>query len=328
MIDHSLHLINRDRRTTPLGGVGPLSLDNLVSASGGCLVKNELYDYSPLPSRPRLEFPDGARLAFYIGLNIEHFRVDVPFPTGLGTVPDPLSYGWRDYGNRVGIWRLMEIFDDLGMRATGIVNSEVCTEYPQIIEAGVERGWSWAAHGQTNSILPAGMDDGEEQSALDQMFATFDASLPFRPRGWLGPALNETFATPRKLADAGVTYLLDWCADDQPFHLNVPGLLSVPYSIDVNDYVLYVGNPGITGQDYERIVLDQFAQLLEDSAQTGRVLGLPLHTFLTGQPYRARALKRVLSEIASADEVWLCTADDIAEHFSSRDEGEAKSGQS
>jgi peptidoglycan/xylan/chitin deacetylase (PgdA/CDA1 family) len=272
-----------------------------------------------------MEFPEGKRLAFYLGLNIEHFRMDLPFATGIGTVPDPLSYGWRDYGNRVGIWRLMDIFDDAGMRATGIINSEVCTEYPQIVQAGVERGWSWAAHGQTNSILPAGMDDAEEQAALDEMFATLDAAMPSRPRGWLGPALSETFATPQKLADAGVTYLLDWCADDQPFHTNIPGLISVPYSIDVNDYVLYVNNPGVTGQDYERIVLDQFAQLLEESEGTGRVLGLPLHTFLTGQPFRARALKRVLAEITSADEVWLCTADEIAEHFLQTAPGSAAS---
>jgi len=278
---------------------------------------NELYSYSPIVSRPPLTFPGGARLAFHVGVNIEYFRMGIPFPTGLGTVPDPMAYGWRDYGNRVGIWRLMDIFDEVGIPVTGILNSDVCTEHPEIIAAGIERNWSWVAHGKTNSIIQAGMEPAAEQTFLDEMFATFDAALPARPKGWLGSALNETFQTPRMLADAGITYLLDWCADDQPFALNIPGMLSVPYSIDVNDYVLYVSNPSLTGEDYERIVLGHFEQLLEDSAKTGRVLALPLHTFLSGQPYRARALKRVLRTIASTDEVWLCTSDEIAEHYTS-----------
>jgi len=278
---------------------------------------NELYDYLPLPERPRLELPNGARLAFYLGLNIEHFRIDLPFATGSGTVPDPLSYGWRDYGNRVGIWRLMDIFDDVGMRASGILNSEVCTEYPQIIEAGVERDWAWVAHGKTNSIKQSDVNPAEEGTFLSEMFATLDSALPARPKGWLGSWLNETFATPKLLGDAGVTYLLDWCADDQPFDLNIPGMISVPYSLDVNDYLLYMSNPSLTGQDYERIVLAQFEQLLEDSQDTARVFALPLHTFLVGQPYRAKALRRVLSEIAAVDEVWLCTSDELAEHYTS-----------
>ncbi|MEV7908363.1 polysaccharide deacetylase, partial [Streptomyces anulatus] len=223
-------------------------------------MKNELYSYSPIVSRPPLTFPNGARLAFYIGLNIEHFRIDMPFP-GVGSVPDPLSYGWRDYGNRVGFWRLMDLFDDIGIRATGIINSEVCTAYPQIIEAGIERNWAWVAHGKTNSIFQSSMADKgreEEEQFLKEMFATLDASLPARPRGWLGSGLSETFATPQLLANSGIEYLLDWCADDQPFPLNVPGMLSVPYSLDVNDFVLFTSTPGLSGPDYERIVLDQF----------------------------------------------------------------------
>lgn len=209
----------------------------------------------------------------------------------------------------------MELFDDIGIRATGIINSDVCTAYPEIIEAGVARNWAWVAHGQTNSIFQSGMSLEEEQQFLADMFATLDASLPSRPRGWLGTGLTETSETPRLLAEAGFTYLLDWCADDQPFPLNIPGMLSVPYSIDVNDYVLFMANPGLSGPDYERIVLDQFEQLLEDSATTGRVLALPLHTFITGQPFRSKYLKRVLKTIASTPEVWLCTSDEIAEHY-------------
>lgn len=279
-------------------------------------MKNELYSYSPIVGRRPLAFPGGARLAFHAGVNIEHFRMEIPLPTGVGTVPDPLSFGWRDYGNRVGIWRLMDVLDESGVRVSGIVNSDVCTEYPEIVEAGIDRDWAWVAHGKTNSIVQAGMSPEDERQFLNEMFETLDHALPSRPKGWLGSGLNETFATPQMLADLGVTYLLDWCADDQPFELNIPGLLSVPYSIDVNDYVLYMSNPALTGQDYERIVLDHFEQLLEDSATTSRVMALPLHPFISGQPYRARALKRVLKVIGATEGVWFCTSDELAEHYS------------
>ncbi|HEY4005632.1 MAG TPA: polysaccharide deacetylase family protein [Pseudonocardia sp.] len=279
----------------------------------------QLYSYSPIVSRPPLRFPDGARLAFYVGLNIEHFRQDMPLTAVggpvAGPVPDPLSQGWRDYGNRVGIWRLMDILDEVGVRASGIINSDVCTAYPEIIEAGVARDWAWVAHGQTNSIMQSGMSPDEEQQFLGEMVATLDSSLPSRPRGWLGPGLTETAATPQLLADAGFSYLLDWCCDDQPFPTNIPGLLSMPYHLDVNDYGLFTSNPSLSGPDYERIVLDQFEQLLQDSASTGRVMALPLHTFIIGQPFRAKYLARVLRAVTSTREVWVCTSDDIAEHY-------------
>ncbi|MER5423991.1 polysaccharide deacetylase family protein [Streptosporangium roseum] len=274
-----------------------------------------LYPYSPMVSRPKLEFPDGKRLAFYIGLNIEHFRTDVPLDRANGPLPDPLSFGWRDYGNRAGIWRMIDVFDKVGIRASAIVNSDVCTRYPEIIQAGVERDWAWVAHGQTNSTFMTGMTPEEEEQHLKEMFATLDATLPARPKGWLGPGLTETYDTPGLLAEAGLTYLLDWCADDQPFPLNVPGLISVPYSVDVNDFLMYVTNPGLTGPDFERVVFDQFEVLLEESATTGKVMALPLHTFIMGQPHRSKYLARLLKTITSTPEVWVCTSDDIAEHY-------------
>ncbi len=278
------------------------------------------YEHSPIVSRPPLAFPGGARLAFYVGLNIERFRPGLPVEAGAGPVPDPLGHGWRDYGNRVGIWRLMDLFDDLGIRVSGIINSDAARAHPEIVEAGVERQWSWVAHGQTNSTFVSGMSPAEEQQHLAEMCAVYDATLPARPTGWLGPGLTETHATPRLLADAGFTYVLDWCCDDQPFPLTVPGmlsvpyLLSVPYSLEVNDYLMFMRGPGLTGADYERVAFDQFEQLLADSARTGRVMALPLHTFVMGQPHRTKYLARVLRAIVGTPEVWVCTSDELAAH--------------
>jgi peptidoglycan/xylan/chitin deacetylase (PgdA/CDA1 family) len=274
---------------------------------------NTLYDYHPFNARPKLELPDGKKLAFYVGLNIEHFYVDVP---GMGgtRIPDPMSLGVRDYGTRVGIWRLFDLFDEVGLRGSAITNSDVCTRYPQIVEAGIERNWAWIAHGQTNSIMQSGMKEEQERAVLADMISVFDDSLPARPKGWLGPGLTETFATPKLLRELDFTYLLDWCCDDQPFPLNIPGMISVPYSIEVNDIALLHGGTH-TGLDYERIVMDQFEGLLADGDKTGMVMALPIHTFIVGQPTRFKYLARVLREICANKDVWVCTSDDIAEHY-------------
>jgi allantoinase len=278
-------------------------------------MENELYTYSPITERPAVEWPEGKRLAFYVGLNIEHFLIDRPATSAstvtAGLVPDPMNHGWRDYGTRVGIWRMMELFDSCGLRASAIINSAVCEQYPQIIRAGVERDWAWIAHGQTNSIMQAGMNEDDEAAFLDQMLAVLDGALPTRPQGWLGPALTETFATPRLLRERGFSYLLDWCADDRPFPLTVPGMISVPYSMDVNDIAVFVGQ-ATTGSQYEEMVMDHFEVLLEEG---GGVLALPVHPFVVGQPFRFKYLSRVIKAITSHPDVWVTTSTDIADHY-------------
>jgi peptidoglycan/xylan/chitin deacetylase (PgdA/CDA1 family) len=278
-------------------------------------MENELYTYSPITERPPIEWPEGKKMAFYVGTNIEHFLIDkggtVSSPVGAGLVPDAMHHGWRDYGTRVGIWRMIDLFDECGVRASAITNSDVCKHYPQIVEAGVQRDWAWIGHGQTNSILQANMAEDEEAAFLDEMVATFDGALPKRPQGWLGPALSETFATPRLLRERGFTYLLDWCADDRPFPLTVPGMISVPYSMDVNDIGLFVGK-ATTGSDYEQIVMDHFEVLL---AEGGNVMALPVHPFVVGQPFRFKYLSRVLKAITSHPDVWVTTSTDIADHY-------------
>jgi hypothetical protein len=132
--------------------------------------------------------------------------------------------------------------------------------------------------------------------------------------GWLGPALTETFATPALLKELGFTYTLDWCNDDQPFELNVPGVISVPYSIEVNDITMFVGR-NLSGPEFVRVVHDQVDQLLADSADNGRVMALPIHPFIVCQPFRHRYLVEALEYICSRPEVWLTTSDAIAEHF-------------
>jgi allantoinase len=281
-------------------------------------MENELYDYSPIVDRRRLIWPNGARVAFYVGLNVEYFEIDKPSTSiWSGTShlkPDPLNYGWRDYGARVGIWRLIDTLDKYAVRASVLLNSDVCRHYPQIIQAGREREWAWLAHGKTNSILHADMTPEEERMLLANVVDTIAAATGRRPKGWMGPGLTETFETPRVLKELGLSYVLDWCADDQPFPLNVPGMISVPYSVELNDIGLFVGK-SVSGEEFYRTVVDQFDQLYEDSARSGRVMALALHPFVIGQPFRHRYLAKALEYITSHDGVWLATSDEIAAHY-------------
>ncbi len=283
-------------------------------------MENKLYDYSPIIERPKLQLPKGARVAFWIGLNIEHFELGKPSTSIYGgtaaLVPDPLNHGWRDYGTRVGIWRMIEILDRHKMRASVLLNADVCRYYPQIIREGNKRNWAWLAHGRNNSTLQAGMDLEQERAYLADVVNTIRNATGKQPKGWLGPALSETFNTPDLLEELGLTYICDWCADDQPFPLNTKkgGMISVPYSIEVNDIPLFIGE-GMTGPDFARLVMDQFDVLYKEGKKTPRVMCLALHPFLVGQPFRSKYLDKALAYIRSHKDVWLPTSDEIAEWY-------------
>jgi peptidoglycan/xylan/chitin deacetylase (PgdA/CDA1 family) len=289
--------------------------------------ENSLFSYSPITERPALAWPGGARVAAYIGLNVEHFLVDRPstsiWPGTADLVPDALNYGWRDYGPRVGIWRMIESLDRYGIRASVLLNSMAATRYPQITKAGVERNWAWLAHGQTNSVLHAGITREEERRVLTEVTDTITAATGQRPQGWMGPGLTETFATPELLAELGYGYVLDWTNDDQPYPLNVPGMLSVPYSVELNDLMLSAR--GVSGPEFVRMVKDQYEQLYADAAHGGRVLALALHPFVTGQAFRAKYFNQALEFLAGQPGIWLTTSDEIAGHYR-RTAGSAQAG--
>ncbi|MFI6793748.1 polysaccharide deacetylase family protein [Nonomuraea sp. NPDC050383] len=285
-------------------------------------MENTLFDYSPIVGREPISWPGGARVAFYVGLNVEHFTIDHP-STSINEatatlVPDPLNYGWRDYGPRVGIWRVTDVLDRHGIRASVLLNADVCEQYPQIVEAGNARDWAWLAHGKNNSTLQAGV--GDERAYLTEVVETIAKATGQRPRGWLGPALTETFQTPSLLAELGLDYVLDWTNDDQPYRLNVPGMLSVPYSLELNDLGIFTMQ-GKSGGDFVQMVTDQFDQLYAESAASGRVMALALHPFVIGQAFRAKYLDQALAYIAGHEGVWLTTSDEIAAHYASTTTG-------
>lgn len=281
---------------------------------------HSLFDYSPIVRRPRVALPDGKRLAVWVGVNVEHYRYGqqalslAPFTAQL--VPDPLNHGWRDYGVRVGLFRLMELLDRHGIRASAITNAAVFEHYPALVEEIAARGWAWVGHGQDNSSWWVGMGPDDERAALSQVVGAFERATGAAPRGWLGPALTSTEQTTALLAELGFGYSLDWANDDQPYDLNVPSgrLLALPYASEVNDIPAFVLHHH-TGEQFAQAVIDQFDQLYDEGAESLRVMGIGLHPFLVGQPFRARAFARALAHIAAHDDVWLATSDEIADWY-------------
>jgi peptidoglycan/xylan/chitin deacetylase (PgdA/CDA1 family) len=275
------------------------------------------FDYSPITERPPITWPGGARVAVYVGLNVEHFLLDRPstsiWPGTAELTPDALNYGWRDYGARVGIWRTIESLDRHDIRPSVLLNTAVIDNYPQIVAAGLERDWVWLAHGRTNSTLHTRMAVDEERHLLAEIVDAIVDATGRQPRGWMGPGLTETHHTPELLAQLGFHYVLDWTNDDQPYPLTVPGMISVPYSVELNDLLIFAN--GITGPEFVQMVKDQYEQLHADSATSGRVMALALHPFVIGQPFRHKYLDQALGFLAGQPDVWLTNSDDIAAHF-------------
>ena len=282
--------------------------------------KHERYDYSPIVDREKLELPDGARVAVWVIPNVEHFDFDKPStsitPVTAMLQPDVLNYAWRDYGARVGIWRMMEIMERNGFKGSVTLNSEVCRHYPRIIEAGNELGWEWLGHGRSNSELINGQGEEEERKIIKSVVDTIREGTGTAPKGWLGPALTESHNTPDILAENGIEYLCDWCNDDQPYKMNVKtgSLISVPYSIEVNDIPAFL-DKGMTGDQFYQMIIDQFDGLYEEGGTSGRVMAICLHPFLIGHPFRAKYLDKALKYIAQRNEVWITRGGDINDWY-------------
>ena len=290
------------------------------------------YDYVPIIDREPFKLPDGARVAVLPYINIEHFPADIPgtalIPGTQGFSPDPLNYGWRDYGNRVGLWRMMELMDKVGMRGTVCLNSEIIREYPRIIEEGMARDWAFIGHGINNAPAnfignaPDGegghipLDEEKERSIISTVCKTMEEALGRKTKGWLSPFLTHTDNTPKILEENGVEYLCDFTADDHPFRFNTPknNLIAVPYTVELNDIPAFL-NLGVSSEAFGDMIVDQFDVLYEEGATNARCMPICLHTFHVGQPNKFKHLKRAFEYIAGHDDVLLTTGDDINDWY-------------
>ena len=284
------------------------------------------YGFSALANRPAYDWPGGKRLAVCLCNNIEWFS----FMTGLGsdhTVPGAAqttrNYAWRDYGNRVGLWYLFDLLDELGLPASHNMNAAVLDNCPQVVDRIRARGDEVIGHGVTNSERQDIMDESTERAMINETTEAITSHFGEPPKGWLGPYIVQSDVTLDLLKEAGYSYMLDWPADDQPFWMTTRSgpMLSVPYSIELNDSPAQVFRHH-TGREFEEMILDHFNEMLLQSQKYPLVFTIVLHPFVIGQPFRLRALRRALEKILeNRDDLWLTTPGSIADHIASLPEG-------
>jgi peptidoglycan/xylan/chitin deacetylase (PgdA/CDA1 family) len=279
------------------------------------------YDYSAWRGRTPYAWPGGAKLAIYLGVNLEHFA----FGEGLGAElapggpqPDVLNFAWRDYGNRVGGWRLLDLLEEVAMPATVLLNSAMYDYAPDLVAAHRARGDEMAGHGRTNSERQSVLPEAEERRLITDSTEAIARHEGRAPRGWLSPWIAESRTTPDLLAEEGYRYTMNWCADDAPVWMRTRGgpLLAMPYPQEVNDIPAIVARRE-SAEAFARMIVDDFEERLRQVRADGlpQVMGIALHPYIIGQPHRLRVLRRALSVVAQArGDVWITTAGAVFDH--------------
>ena len=276
------------------------------------------YPYSAIAERSVYDWPGGKRLAVYIGLNLEWFSFGEGHGAELAPAahqPDVLNYAWRDYGNRVGVFRLAHLFATLNMPVSLLVNADMYAHAPQAIAAFP--GADIVGHGRSNSERQGTLSESDERTLIAETTAAIEKHSGTRPRGWLGPWISQSHVTPDLLQEAGYTFLLDWCHDDQPVWMKTRKgrIMSVPYPQELNDIPQIVARKR-EGFEFADMIVDAFQVLQAECEKRPLVMGIALHPYIVGQPHRFKHLRRALEHLVryAADKVWFTTAGEIAAH--------------
>ena len=278
------------------------------------------YAYSNITKRPDYTWPNGKRLAVYIAVNIEQFS----YGEGKGAAiapPDQATshsiFSWRDYGNRVGIWRLFDLFDTLGLPIEAQLNTAIYDHCPDIPEWLRARGDEILGHGISNSFEQGQLDEAAEAALIRTVTETITRHEGQRPVGWMSPWLSNSEVTMDLLQEAGYRYVMDWTSDDQPIWLKTRQgrILSMPYPIECNDtrgIVWY----RYTSDAFTDMLIDNFDEMLIQSERQPLVCPIALHPFVVGRPYRIRQLRRAFEHILHyRDRIWLTHPRDICAHI-------------
>ena len=297
----------------------------MTSIYSGKLPSSGRFDYSPITARAVYRWPGGAGLAVYLGFNIEHFA----FGEGMGAAigpsspqPDVLNYSWREYGNRVGAWRCLELFDRLGLPTAALINTALYKHCPELVAACVARGDELVGHGHSNAERQGQWNEDTERTLLLRCRLEMQTHSKQTPTGWLSPWISESLLTPDLLAETGYGYTLNWCHDDQPIAMrtrNGRTLWSVPYPQELNDIPMIIARQ-MDAKDFGQMIVDQLDEMLDQTQSPNSpalVMGIALHPYIVGQPYRLRHLRKALEKIAAARDlgrVWMTTPGAIFKH--------------
>ncbi len=274
--------------------------------------------YSAIGERPKFTWPGGAGLAVWFAVNTEHYEFLPPAPGPWPRVPQPDIPGFssREFGNRVGLWRLMSVLDDRAIPVTASLNVGILEYLPEVCEALVERDWAIMSHGVFNTRNIYGVSEEAERAFYAWSVETVERCTGRPLRGMLTPAISANYATPDLMAEAGLTYHADWVNDDQPVPIRVAGgekFVTIPYTFELNTGALFGRH--FDARYYEETARAQFDTLLADSTSAPRIMCLSVHPFAIGQPHAIGYLDRLLGYMQEASGVWWATGEDIASYY-------------
>ena len=284
-----------------------------------------LYPFKPMPTRPALVWPQAAPLALWVVLYLDYWELATPQqhhrpPDVQGMwghlYPDLRTYSYRLYGERIGVFRILEVLERHGIVATIAAGSEICKRYPDIIASCVKAGHEIAAHGtHATRMITSRMSEQEERDHIELSRESIYATTGVMPTGWFGQDQGESTRTPELVSQAGFQYLADWPNDDQPYWmtLNKP-IISMPLHTELDDLQLLWMRQQPTWR-YPQFVEHAAQQLIQEGKQQGRVLGLGVRSWLFGRPHRIRYLDEALKKLKQHKEIWQASAIDIVQAY-------------
>ena len=286
---------------------------------------NERFAYDSIHTRADFVWPQSKRLAVYLGFNIEHFSFGDGLGACLGPVspqPDVLNYMWREYGNRVGVWRCMDLFDELQLPTGAIVNTSLYEHCPEVMRALQSRGDEMIGHGYTNAQRQSDLTVEAEAAMIQTCQEVIRRESGHAPKGWLSPWLSESVSTPDLLAQLGFEYTLNYCHDDQPTRIQTQSeaaFWSIPYPQELNDIPMVIHRQ-LDMKDFALMIQDQLDVMLSQAYHPSRpqslVMGLALHPYIVGQPYRLKYLRQALEYLLRfGSQIWFTTPGAIAESY-------------
>jgi peptidoglycan/xylan/chitin deacetylase (PgdA/CDA1 family) len=290
------------------------------------------YDYVPLPKRKPLKWPNGARVALLITTNLEYWDrtkdSEKPYyPGGPNLLPDPMpgnmydspNWTWREYGQRVGVWRLFETFAEAGAPTSCTMNAKLGQERPEIIQAAIAQGWEIVAHNfsQTDLLTNYQFDIEGERRVIRETLKAYKDIVGKPARGWLSSSLRCNLTTADILAEEGLIYLADYMNDDQPYLIKTKSkgpLVAIPYTSEINDFTVFM-RQGMDVDTALNVFKEQFSELYREGATSGRIMNVGIHPHVTGQPFRIRALRDFIRFAKMFPDVWWATREEIAEWY-------------
>ncbi len=279
------------------------------------------YPYVPINRRPKWQWPNGARLAIWVAPNLEFFPLTRPLAANpMQKTPEKAptirTWGVRDYGNRVGIFRLMDLLTKYGIRVTASLNADLCDQHPQIVEDAVKLGWEFIAHNRTNAVWLSAIPPDEEREFIRYCSERVMRATGKRPLGWLSSAMDETWNTLDHLVAENFLYVADWVNDDQPYRMQVGGreIICLPYSYEVNDNAQMVSRFASI-DDFELMIKRTFDVLYREGEDSARVMAICLHPFISGVPHRIAGLDAAFRYICDHNDVWWATGEEIVRAY-------------